>query len=219
MRNHTIAVLGSHSALDVCRGAKDLGFKTLVVVQKGRDKTYTKYYKSNSGLGCVLARNQREFECRWSSLGPRRNSRVRRIDTSGSALGQEGEKGDSCPQQSRRCAGGDGLRVHNEFALPVNQCDSLQHRRGRNSRDMERHNRGPDDSSKQGRCLLAFIHRHHGRCRGWFTPPIFLPPDPEPDRSWVHHCAQRLYDYCGHPCSGDPCMARISLAGLCRNSD
>lgn len=46
-KNHTIAVLGSHSALDVCRGAKDLGFKTLVVVQKGRDKTYSKYYKTS----------------------------------------------------------------------------------------------------------------------------------------------------------------------------
>lgn len=50
---HTIAVLGSHSALDVCRGAKDLGFKTLVIVQKGRDKTYAKYYKSQGELGCV----------------------------------------------------------------------------------------------------------------------------------------------------------------------
>lgn len=55
----TIAVLGSHSALDICRGAKDEGFKTLVVVEKGRDKTYAKYFKSvrpsaNSGpLGCV----------------------------------------------------------------------------------------------------------------------------------------------------------------------
>ncbi len=49
----TIAVLGSHSALDVCRGAKDLGFKTLVVVQKGRDRTYAKYYKSDGDLGCV----------------------------------------------------------------------------------------------------------------------------------------------------------------------
>lgn len=60
MKNHTIAVLGSHSALDVCRGAKDLGFKTLVVVQKGRDKTYAKYFKTgpstSSGrptVGCV----------------------------------------------------------------------------------------------------------------------------------------------------------------------
>ena len=53
LSNTTIAVLGSHSALDVCRGAKDLGFKTLVIVQKGRDKTYAKYYKSQGGLGCV----------------------------------------------------------------------------------------------------------------------------------------------------------------------
>ncbi|MBI2315305.1 DUF1297 domain-containing protein [Candidatus Daviesbacteria bacterium] len=49
----TIAVLGSHSALDVCRGAKDMGFKTLVVVQRGRDKTYSRYYKSNGDLGIV----------------------------------------------------------------------------------------------------------------------------------------------------------------------
>ncbi|MDO8576844.1 MAG: DUF1297 domain-containing protein [Candidatus Daviesbacteria bacterium] len=52
-KNYTIAVLGSHSALDVCRGAKDLGFKTLVIVQKGRDKTYAKYYKTEGDLGCV----------------------------------------------------------------------------------------------------------------------------------------------------------------------
>ncbi|MDD5416107.1 MAG: DUF1297 domain-containing protein [Candidatus Daviesbacteria bacterium] len=52
-KQYTIAVLGSHSALDVCRGAKDLGFKTLVIVQKGRDKTYVKYYKSQGMLGCI----------------------------------------------------------------------------------------------------------------------------------------------------------------------
>ncbi len=52
-KQYTIAVLGSHSALDVCRGAKDLGFKTLVVVQKGRDKTYAQYYKTQGELGCV----------------------------------------------------------------------------------------------------------------------------------------------------------------------
>lgn len=51
--NYTITVLGSHSALDVCRGAKDEGFKTLVVAQKGRDKTYSKYYKSDGELGVV----------------------------------------------------------------------------------------------------------------------------------------------------------------------
>src|SRR5258708_28911301 len=49
----TIATLGSHSALDVSRGAKDEGFKTLVIAQKGREKTYDHYYKTNKNLGCV----------------------------------------------------------------------------------------------------------------------------------------------------------------------
>ncbi|MBS7641690.1 MAG: formate--phosphoribosylaminoimidazolecarboxamide ligase family protein [Candidatus Bathyarchaeia archaeon] len=45
-RNICIGVLGSHSALEVCRGAKDEGFKTIVVCEKGREKTYTKYFRS-----------------------------------------------------------------------------------------------------------------------------------------------------------------------------
>ncbi len=49
----TIAVLGGHSALDVCRGAKKAGFKTLVVCQRGREKTYTDYYKRRNGKGIV----------------------------------------------------------------------------------------------------------------------------------------------------------------------
>ena len=49
----TIATLGSHSALDVCRGAKDEGFETLVIAEKGRDATYNKYFKTNKNLGCV----------------------------------------------------------------------------------------------------------------------------------------------------------------------
>ena len=50
----TIGVLGGHSGLDVCRGAKKQGFKTLAVCQKGREKTYTKYYKTRpDGTGCV----------------------------------------------------------------------------------------------------------------------------------------------------------------------
>src|SRR3989344_9360397 len=52
-QNVTIAVLGSHSALDVCRGAKDEGFKTLVIVEKGRGKTYSRYFKTNDIMGCV----------------------------------------------------------------------------------------------------------------------------------------------------------------------
>jgi len=49
----TIGVLGSHSALDICRGAKNLGFKTLVVCQKGREQTYARYYRTEGSLGIV----------------------------------------------------------------------------------------------------------------------------------------------------------------------
>lgn len=49
----TIGVLGGHSALEVCEGAKNLGFRTLAVCQKGREATYAKYYKSRDGRGCV----------------------------------------------------------------------------------------------------------------------------------------------------------------------
>lgn len=53
MKKLTVATLGSHSALDVCSGAKQFGFKTLVVAQKGRDKTYSSYYQTNGKMGCV----------------------------------------------------------------------------------------------------------------------------------------------------------------------
>jgi 5-formaminoimidazole-4-carboxamide-1-(beta)-D-ribofuranosyl 5'-monophosphate synthetase len=39
-----IGVLGSHSALEIASGAKQEGFEAVVVCQKGREKTYTKYY-------------------------------------------------------------------------------------------------------------------------------------------------------------------------------
>lgn len=48
-----IGSLGGHSALDVCRGAKKEGFETVVVVQKGREKTYNQYYKTRGNKGCV----------------------------------------------------------------------------------------------------------------------------------------------------------------------
>jgi len=52
--NITIGVLGGHSGLDVCRGAKKFGFHTMAVCQKGREKTYTKYYKKREdGRGCI----------------------------------------------------------------------------------------------------------------------------------------------------------------------
>ncbi len=51
--NITIGVLGGHSALDVLRGAKKLGFRTLAVCQKGREKTYEKYFRTRDGKGIV----------------------------------------------------------------------------------------------------------------------------------------------------------------------
>lgn len=46
LKNLTIGVLGGHSALDVCQGVKKYGFKTAAVCQKGREKTYLKYFKT-----------------------------------------------------------------------------------------------------------------------------------------------------------------------------
>ena len=50
-RDLTIGVLGTHSALEVCRGAKDEGLRTLVICQRGRERTYSKYYISRERFG------------------------------------------------------------------------------------------------------------------------------------------------------------------------
>lgn len=42
----TIGVLGSHSALEIGHGAKQEDFTTVVVCEKGREKTYTKHYRN-----------------------------------------------------------------------------------------------------------------------------------------------------------------------------
>ncbi|MFH0971898.1 MAG: DUF1297 domain-containing protein [Candidatus Micrarchaeota archaeon] len=55
----TVAALGSHSALEISRGAKDVGLRNLVICQAGREKTYSKYYYSRKQkstgkeIGCV----------------------------------------------------------------------------------------------------------------------------------------------------------------------
>ncbi|MFA5352422.1 MAG: DUF1297 domain-containing protein [Candidatus Gracilibacteria bacterium] len=51
----TIVALGGHSALEVCIGAKKQGLKTCVVAKAGREKTYTKFLKTNenTSTGCV----------------------------------------------------------------------------------------------------------------------------------------------------------------------
>ncbi len=42
--NLTIATLGGHSALEICFGAKKEYFQTLLIAQKGREKTYSQYF-------------------------------------------------------------------------------------------------------------------------------------------------------------------------------
>ena len=49
MVKHSISTIGSHSALEVSEGAKQEGFNTIVVCQKGREKTYEYYKKRKRG--------------------------------------------------------------------------------------------------------------------------------------------------------------------------
>ena len=53
LQNLTIGVLGGHSALDVCHGAKQCGFRTVAIARKGREKTYADYFRTRGDLGCV----------------------------------------------------------------------------------------------------------------------------------------------------------------------
>lgn len=46
LKDARIGVLASHSALDTCDGASSEGFKTLAVCQKGREKTFANYFKT-----------------------------------------------------------------------------------------------------------------------------------------------------------------------------
>lgn len=49
----TVGAIGSHSALDICRGAKEEGLRSIVVCQRGREKTYDTYYKRRGDKGIV----------------------------------------------------------------------------------------------------------------------------------------------------------------------
>ena len=57
LSNVTLGVLGGHSALDVCAGAKKHGIRTVCVAKKGREETYAKHYKTrkvgNREIGCI----------------------------------------------------------------------------------------------------------------------------------------------------------------------
>src|SRR5580658_6664776 len=54
-----LAAVGSHSALDIADGAATEGFRTLVLGETGRERTYGQYFRSRRDLqgrlirGCV----------------------------------------------------------------------------------------------------------------------------------------------------------------------
>lgn len=53
----SVAVMGSHSALDISSGARAFGLRSIVVCQKGRERTYEKYYRKRRvhgrEMGCI----------------------------------------------------------------------------------------------------------------------------------------------------------------------
>ena len=49
-----IGVLASHSALDVADGAVEEGFRTKLYCQRGREKTYTRYFRAKRVNGRVV---------------------------------------------------------------------------------------------------------------------------------------------------------------------
>ena len=49
LKNAKIGMVASHSALDVCDGAVEEGFRTVGICQEGREKTYSKYFKCQRG--------------------------------------------------------------------------------------------------------------------------------------------------------------------------
>ena len=58
-RPPVVGTIGSHSALDIADGAVEEGFHTLVLAQKGRERTYARYYRAHRDAqgrvtrGCV----------------------------------------------------------------------------------------------------------------------------------------------------------------------
>ncbi len=57
-----IGVLASHSALDIADGAIEEGFKSVLYCRKGRDKTYSRYFKSKREGGSVVRGIVDEFK-------------------------------------------------------------------------------------------------------------------------------------------------------------
>lgn len=56
LKKAKIGVVASHSALDVCDGAVEEGFRTVGISQEGRDKTYARYFRSQRDSGGRIVR-------------------------------------------------------------------------------------------------------------------------------------------------------------------
>ncbi len=56
LKKAKIGMVASHSALDVCDGAVEEGFRTLGICQEGRDKTYARYLKAQRAADGRLLR-------------------------------------------------------------------------------------------------------------------------------------------------------------------
>jgi len=63
LKNLTVGVLGGHSALDVCHGAKKHGFKTVAVARKGRDKTYARYFVTRNSKFQIPNSKEKSIGC------------------------------------------------------------------------------------------------------------------------------------------------------------
>ncbi len=52
----SVGVIGSHSALDVCDGAVEEGLHTIAVCERGRDATYSRYFRARRDASGALER-------------------------------------------------------------------------------------------------------------------------------------------------------------------
>ncbi|MDI6798600.1 MAG: DUF1246 domain-containing protein [Candidatus Aenigmarchaeota archaeon] len=68
----SIGSLASHSMLDIARGAKDEGFRTVATCKLGREQTYATYYKTrkrgNKTIGCIDEILRKFCLCMWREM-------------------------------------------------------------------------------------------------------------------------------------------------------
>ena len=80
-----VATIGSHSALDVCDGAAEEGFRTIAVCERGREAPYARYFRATRDAkgrlvrgfvdeAVVLTKFREVLEDKWQSLLRERNA-------------------------------------------------------------------------------------------------------------------------------------------------